>query len=145
MSDVVQSLVDIKETDIVFDCPHCGKSLAIDCRGAGLMIPCTDCGNNVQVPIPDGMELSDVDSSEEEKESRIVNLRRTLSSAETRIKHLEAEVEELLLRRDELEKVRTDNMFRFGTILEKTGVIQKCLEDIAVALSRISESAKSNS
>jgi transcription elongation factor Elf1 len=142
MADIPQSGADIKDTDIVFDCPHCGKSLAIDYRGAGLMIPCTDCGKNVQVPIPEGMEITDVDISDEEKEGRIVNLRRSLAGSEMRIKQLEAEIEELTVRRDQLEKVRAENMFRFGTILEKTGVIQKSLEDIAVALHRISESAK---
>ena len=142
MADMPQEPAEIKDTDIVFDCPHCGKSLAIDYRGAGLMIPCTDCGKNVQVPIPEGMEITDVDISDEEKEARIVNLRRSLAASEMRIKQLEAEVEELTVRRDQLEKVRAENMFRFGTILEKSGVIQKSLEDIAISLHRISESAK---
>ena len=56
MTDAVEESSEVKETDIVFDCPHCGKSLAIDYRGAGLTIPCTDCGNYVEVPIPDGMD-----------------------------------------------------------------------------------------
>jgi len=142
MSEIPQNGAEIKDTDIVFDCPHCGKSLAIDYRGAGLMIPCTDCGKNVQVPIPEGMEITDVDISDEEKEARIVNLRRSIAASEMRIKQLEAEVEELTVRRDQLEKVRAENMFRFGTILEKTGSIQKSLEEIAVSLHRISESAK---
>ena len=30
----------IRDTDIVFDCPHCGHNLAIDYRGAGLQIEC---------------------------------------------------------------------------------------------------------
>ena len=34
---------EIPETDIVFECPHCGKSLSIDPRGAGLVIRCTQC------------------------------------------------------------------------------------------------------
>lgn len=29
---------EIRDTDIVFDCPHCGHNLAIDYRGAGLQI-----------------------------------------------------------------------------------------------------------
>ena len=142
MADAPMDAVDIKETDIVFDCPNCGKSLAIDYRGAGLMIPCSDCGTNVQVPIPEGLELDDIDSSDSEKETRILNMRRSLVAAEERIKHLESEVDELSVRRDQLEKARSENMFRFGTILERTGQIQKSLEEIAVALHQISESAK---
>ena len=35
---------EIRDTDIVFDCPHCGKNLVIDYRGAGLQINCSECG-----------------------------------------------------------------------------------------------------
>ena len=52
---------DIRDTDIVFDCPHCSKTLVIDYRGAGLQISCSECGKDVLVPIPDGMELTDLD------------------------------------------------------------------------------------
>ena len=92
MADTPNETAEIKETDIVFDCPHCGKSLAIDYRGAGLTIPCTDCGQEVEVPIPEGMELTDIDSSDEEQEVRILNLRRSLAAAEFRVEQLEAQV-----------------------------------------------------
>jgi len=133
---------EIKETDIVFDCPHCSKSLAIDYRGAGLTIRCIDCGSDVQVPIPEGMELADIDSTEEEQEIRILNLRRLLSTSEYRIKQLETEVEELNSRRETLEKDHADNMYRFGTILEKLGVISKAVEEISNALDKTSKVAK---
>ena len=142
MADGPQENTELKATDIVFDCPHCGKSLAIDYRGAGLMIPCTDCGETVQIPIPEGMEIDDIDTSEEEKEGHILSLRRSLAASEAKVKQLESEVEELNSRREQLEKGRAENMYRFGSIIEKTGVIQKSLEDIAVALNQISESAK---
>jgi len=99
-----QDSTEIKDTDIVFDCPHCGKSLAIDYRGAGLTIPCTDCGRKVEVPIPEGMEITDIDSTDEEQEMRILNLRRSLSSAEYRIEQLESELQELRSRRALLER-----------------------------------------
>jgi predicted RNA-binding Zn-ribbon protein involved in translation (DUF1610 family) len=35
---------------IIFDCPHCGKSLEIDARGAGYTVTCPGCLNEVQVP-----------------------------------------------------------------------------------------------
>ena len=34
-------LEDVPSTDIVFECPHCGKSLSIDPRGAGLVLDVT--------------------------------------------------------------------------------------------------------
>ena len=41
---------DVQPTDIIFECPQCGKSLAIDPRGAGFVITCPDCQKQVQVP-----------------------------------------------------------------------------------------------
>lgn len=92
MVDFYRDSNEIKETDIIFDCPNCGKSLAIDYRGAGLTIPCTDCGQYVDVPIPEGMELTDIDGSDEEQEMRILNLRRSLGVAEGRIAELESKL-----------------------------------------------------
>ena len=45
-------LDQVPDTDIVFTCPHCGKSHAIDRRGAGLVlvISCTDCRQPITVP-----------------------------------------------------------------------------------------------
>ena len=139
MTDRPDDSTEIKETDIVFDCPHCSKSLAIDYRGAGLTIPCTDCGKNVQVPIPEGMEITDIDSSEEEQEVRILNLRRSLAAAEQKIEQLSSEVDEMTVRRETLEKVRTGHISRFGVVAEKVAAIQKAIEEIHKALNKISE------
>ena len=52
---------DIRDTDIEFSCPHCSNSMVIDYRGAGLQVACSQCGETVLVPIPEGMELNDLD------------------------------------------------------------------------------------
>jgi len=142
VADAIENTNEIKDTDIVFDCPHCGKSLAIDYRGAGLSIPCSDCGNTVEVPIPEGMQISDIDSSEEEQEIRILNLRRSLSASDFRIKQLETEIEDVNERREVLEKTRRDNIYQFGQILEKVGVVDKFVKEINQTLEKISEIAK---
>lgn len=128
---------DVKETDIVFDCPFCGKSLAIDYRGAGLTIPCTDCGNHVEVPIPEGMEIGDVDSSDEEKEARIVNLRRALTAAEERIARLEEELEAVHARREALELARTDSLARLKVVREHAEVLDRAFGEVAKSVSAI--------
>ncbi len=132
----------IKETDIVFDCPHCDKSLAIDYRGAGLTIQCSDCDKDVQVPIPDGMELADIDSSDEEQEVRILNLRKTLTMAEHKINHLESEVEELGERREHLERSRTDNLFAHGRVAEQLDHIETAIGEISKAIRGIKDIIK---
>jgi transcription elongation factor Elf1 len=74
----MQGSNEILETDIVFDCPHCQKSLAIDYRAAGLAIPCSDCQKTVEVPIPEGMDISDLDSSDDDLRVRAIHLREAL-------------------------------------------------------------------
>ena len=81
---------EIRDTDIVFDCPHCGKNLVIDYRGAGLQIKCSDCGNSVLVPIPDGMELNDLDLDPGEILKQLFATRRNYQKAELVIQSLKA-------------------------------------------------------
>lgn len=47
---------EVQPTDIVFECPQCRKSLAIDVRGAGYIVTCPDCRTQVQVPGMEGDE-----------------------------------------------------------------------------------------
>lgn len=60
---------DVQPTDIVFECPQCGKSLAIDPRGIGLVIECPGCQTQVLVPAPrlDEEALSDEETGGDEQ------------------------------------------------------------------------------
>jgi len=129
MVDPTEPVEGVKETDIVFDCPYCGKSLAIDYRGAGLSIPCSDCGRDVEVPIPDGMELTDIDSTVEEQELRILNLRRVLSKAEARAAQLESEAQSLRADHEALQKIRLETGSRSGEIGAKIDAVRHALEE----------------
>jgi transcription elongation factor Elf1 len=137
MVDQGQNSTEIKETDIVFDCPHCSKSLAIDYRGAGLTIPCTDCGKMVDVPIPEGMELGDIDRTDEEQEIQILNLRRSLATAEYRIEQLEEEMQELRSRRDVLEHEHNQTVSRRGRLLGSVTALRDSLQTAAAAAEAI--------
>ena len=128
MADSQQSATEVRDTDIVFDCPFCGKSLCIDYRGAGLTIPCTDCGKLVEVPIPDGMELEDLDRNAEEQEVNILHLRRQLSAAEARLVSLQQEVERLSSHGAALEEFRTGGLYRVSQIAEKMQVMEQALK-----------------
>jgi len=81
---------EIRDTDIVFDCPHCGKSLVIDYRGAGLQINCSECSKDVLVPIPDGMELTDLDLDPGEILKQLFATRRNFQRAESQVQALKA-------------------------------------------------------
>lgn len=86
---------EIRDTDIVFDCPHCGKGLVIDYRGAGLQIKCSECGQNVLVPIPDGMELADLDLDPGEILKQLFATRRNYQKAELKIQSLRQRLAQL--------------------------------------------------
>ena len=81
---------EIRDTDIVFDCPHCGKNLVIDYRGAGLQINCTGCGEPALVPIPDGMELNDLDLDPGEILKQLFATRRNYQKAELKVQELKS-------------------------------------------------------
>lgn len=87
--------VEIRDTDIVFDCPHCGKNLVIDYRGAGLQINCSECGERVLVPIPDGMELTDLDLDPGEILKQLFATRRNYQKCELQIQALKARLVQL--------------------------------------------------
>jgi transcription elongation factor Elf1 len=141
--DAADEPADIKVTDIVFDCPHCGKSLVIDYHGAGLAIQCTDCGNDVAVPIPEGMEVEDSDSNEEDQEMRILKLRHSLSAAESQIAELEGRVVDLTAGQAVAQKARLREEDRLRVIQEKVQSLHGALDQIARAARSISELSRS--
>ena len=128
---------EIRTTDILFDCPHCGKSLVIDYRGAGLITQCTECAESITVPIPEGMELSDLDQTPEEKQIQIIHLRRALEQADTRIMELESIVAGLKERRNVLERARAETLHRFAEIRSACEHVQRSQVEMSSAVSRI--------
>jgi predicted RNA-binding Zn-ribbon protein involved in translation (DUF1610 family) len=120
--------------EIVFDCPHCGKSLAIDARGAGLMIKCPECQQDVQVP---GVPLAERPVDAGQPVAQPVNpaaLSEALSASHAKIERLVASLEEVRERRRYLEKVRSDNMARFELISKDLVTIQNAMDRIVAIL-----------
>jgi len=125
---------DIQDTDIIFECPLCSKSLAIDYHAAGLSIPCTDCGAMVVVPVPDGMQISDLDSTEEEQGAMVIHLRETLSDCQTRVRLLESMVAELQKRRVNQEQKDADLAQRAEQLSRDVEIISTSVDRINSAL-----------
>jgi len=133
---------EIREGDILFDCPHCGKNMAIEAAGAGLMVPCAACGKEVQVPIPDAStpeeplvavprpSLTNGESSEEV----IRQLDAALAMANEQIDQLIAEKEALQERRAYLEQIRMATSSRFESIAMELATVQDALDRALVLL-----------
>jgi len=141
VSEPLQTPGEPGPNDIVFDCPHCGKSLAIDQRGAGIRITCPDCTHEVQVP---GLPPDERGESEEEiveeiempadAAQRVEALEEALDGAQQKIERLVGNLEEVRERRRFLEKLRTDNMARFKTIGKELETIQNAMDRIVALL-----------
>lgn len=127
----------IMPTDIVFDCPHCDHELVIDYRGAGLTVNCTECDKPVQVPIPDGMEVSDLDETPAQLFAQLLQARCTLSKAERRIAELEGVVASLMDRRSAMEKSRVATLHRCAELTSLCQTLQRNQTDMSAVLGRM--------
>ncbi len=116
--------------DIVFDCPHCNKSLAIDHRGAGMVITCPDCQQPVEVPgLPQGGNApAPMPGADLPPDQRIASLEEALEGAQTKVERLVESLEEVRERRRYLETLRSDNLGRFQQIAKEVGMIQSSLD-----------------
>ncbi len=128
---------DIRPTDIVFDCPHCGHNLAIDYRGAGLQINCVACGQPVLVPIPEGMKIDDLDLSAGELLTQLFQTRRMLLKSEQRIAELEETLGSIKVRRTELEKARMTTLHRCAELVSMCQNGLKLQGDMNTVLNRM--------
>lgn len=148
MSNEPTQIIDsgeIHEGDILFDCPFCGKNMAIEAAGAGLMIPCANCGKQVQVPIPDASTpetpVTHVPrpamAEGEAPEETIRQLDAALAMANQQIDRLMAEKEALQERRAFLEQLRIVNTGRFEQMGKELEVIQDALDRALVLLAEV--------
>ena len=142
-TQIVPEPADIREGDILFDCPYYGKNMAIEAAGAGLMVPCASCGRAVQVPIPDaGTPESPVAAvprplDDEDPQTTIRQLDAALSMANQQIDRLLAEKEALQERRAFLEQTRITNAARLGQIAVELAAMQDALDRALVLMDEV--------
>ena len=148
MSSDPTQLIDtteVREGDILFDCPYCGKNLAIEAAGAGLMVPCAGCGKPVQVPIPDAATPEapvaavprPVPAENEDPQDTIQQLDAALTMANQQIDRLMAEKEALQERRAFLEQIRVTGAARLEQVALELATLQDALDRALVLLAEI--------
>ena len=81
MAEQLKKAGDIQPGDIIFECPQCGKSLAIDPLGAGYLVTCPDCSSQVQVP-----------ASEASEGDNVAELENALLQSQTRLEKISKEI-----------------------------------------------------
>ena len=128
---------EIKPTDIVFDCPNCGHNLAIDYRGAGLQIKCVECGAPALVPIPGGMNVTDLDLSPGELLSQLFQTRGVLNKREQQIAELSQALDSVKARRSELERSRMTTLHRYAEMVNMCQNITRAQSDISATVNRM--------
>lgn len=143
---------DVRATDIVFNCPHCEHSLAIDRDCAGITLPCPECRHDIIVPLestaseePSAGESDEVPPLDElsiaEALSRIAELENELALKNDQIKTLMTELEELRFRRTYLEKARSENSRMVLNISSQLSVLQSSIEQLNEILSATEQDA----
>ncbi|MCL2103835.1 MAG: hypothetical protein FWH21_02055 [Kiritimatiellaeota bacterium] len=128
---------EIRPTDIVFDCPHCGHNLAIDYRGAGLQIRCVACEMPTLVPIPEGMTVTDLDLSSGELLAQLFQTRGVLNKREQQIAELSQALDSVKARRSELERSRMTTLHRYAELVNMCQSITRAQADITTTLNRM--------
>lgn len=137
MSDLISNEHAITDQDIVFECPECGKSLAIDRRGAGLTISCPGCGNPVRIPVPD--DVADMELYQETGEEGLSaeELTQTLRLAKIQISQLATTLSDLSTQRRELEEARRKQDERIEKLRREFMTVQESLDRVAFVLADI--------
>lgn len=115
------------QPDIVFDCPHCGKSLVIDRRGAGMRIRCPECNGTVAVPQPDYQGMSALELRLHELEDALQDRKRELSE-------LSEELNYVSQRRAHLERLRARSLKCFDRIDRELSAMEQAIQRMRSAL-----------
>ena len=122
--------VEIMPTDIVFDCPNCNHNLVVDYRAAGLQVPCSQCGTIIQVPIPDGMHLEDLDCDPGELLQQLLQTRRMLVKAEQAAQQMGEKIVEMTQKVADYRKALLAVKARVETLQEAAEVANATRQDI---------------
>jgi hypothetical protein len=129
--------------DILFECGQCGKSLSINCRGAGLNIHCPQCNSELEVPIPEGFDLAELDKEISTEAEVDDDLKATMPAPDTeavspdereQINKLQLELEALGAQRRYLEQQHAHMLKTIKALTREVGEFHKALDDFTSML-----------
>jgi predicted RNA-binding Zn-ribbon protein involved in translation (DUF1610 family)/uncharacterized coiled-coil protein SlyX len=135
--------------DILFECGQCGKSLAIDCRGAGLNIQCPQCDSELEVPIPDGFDLEALDKEISDSVETVLDVKSNLlapdknqdsSEDNGQIAALKTELEALRAQRRYLEQQHVNMLKTIKAVNREVAEFHKALDELTAMLDTLTGS-----
>lgn len=118
------------DNDIIFECPFCGKSMAIDKRGMGLTITCPDCGGLVRVPTIS----EETSKSPDSVNMPIEGLAGALHESRDEVRDLRERVEELNVLREKLETQTQVQEEKLGELRREFSKIQAALDRVSMLM-----------
>jgi len=118
------------ENDIIFECPFCSKSMAIDKRGMGLTINCPDCNGLVRVP----MVSEEISSSPDSVNMPVEGLADALNESRDEVRDLRDRIEELNGLREKLEKQTAVQEEKLGELRREFSNIQSALDRVSMLM-----------
>ncbi len=118
------------ENDIIFECPFCTKSMAIDKRGMGLTINCPDCNGLVRVP----MVSEETQKSPDSVNMPVDGLADALHESRDEVRGLRDRIEELNELREKLEKQTAVQEEKLGELRREFSNIQSALDRVSMLM-----------
>jgi transcription elongation factor Elf1 len=130
MSDADQDAAQFTDNDIIFECPFCNKSMAIDKRGMGLTINCPQCDGLVRVPTYSENTEGDPHSLE----MPVEGLADALDESRDEIEDLHRKILELEALRDSLEEQSSIQEEKLSLLRREFSTIQAALDQVSMMM-----------
>lgn len=118
------------EEDIIFECPFCSKSMAIDKRGMGLTINCPQCDGLVRVPTVS----ESTETAPDSVTMPVEGLADALDESRDEIEELKHKISELEALRDSLEEQSSIQEEKLSLLRREFSNIQSALDQVSMMM-----------
>ncbi|MEX2606955.1 MAG: hypothetical protein WD708_06385 [Kiritimatiellia bacterium] len=130
MTDPDQDSNQFTDNDIIFECPFCSKSMAIDKRGMGLTINCPQCDGLVRVPT----FSESTEATPDAVNMPVEGLADALDESRDEIEELKQKIGELEILRDSLEEQSLIQEEKLTLLRREFSNIQSALDQVSMMM-----------
>lgn len=130
MTDPIIDKTEFTEDDIIFECPFCSKSMAIDKRGMGVTINCPQCSGMVRVP----MVSESTEGSPDSVNMPVEGLADALDESRDEIDELRQKISDLESLRAKMEQHCSLHEQKLTSLRREFGSIQSALDQVSMLM-----------